>query len=166
MILPIKTWPDPVLLKPCRPWNFNNPPLGLQRFIEQDLIDTMLSENALGLAANQVGIDYRVISMNVQADEYAGQQIVMFNPTIDKQSDELWEAAEGCLSFPKVELTIARPKYVYACWSDMTGKLHSTVFKNIDAKCILHEIDHLDGRVFKDYVSDLKYQTALRKSRR
>jgi peptide deformylase len=90
----------------------------------------------------------------------------MFNPTVDKQADELWEATEGCLSFPRVELTIARSKYVYACWYDMIGKLHSTVFNNIDAKCILHEIDHLDGRVFKDYVSNLKYQTALRKSRR
>jgi peptide deformylase len=166
MILPIKKWPDPVLIKPCQPWNFNNPPLGLQRAIEQDLIDTMLSENALGLAANQVGVCYRVIAMNVQTGEYAGQQIVMFNPTVDKQADELWEATEGCLSFPRVELTIARPKYVYACWYDITGKLHSTVFNTIDAKCILHEIDHLDGRVFKDYVSDLKYQTALRKSRR
>lgn len=166
MILPIKKWPDPVLLKTCQAWDFKNPPLGLQRFIEQDLIDTMLHEQALGLAANQVGITYRVIAMNVQAGKYAGQQIVMVNPTVDKVSDELWEATEGCLSFPRLELTIARPQHVYACWLDITGQLHSTVFSDIDAKCILHEIDHLNGRVFKDYVSDLKYQTALRKSRR
>jgi peptide deformylase len=166
MILPILKWPDPVLLKTCQSWDFKNPPLGLQRFIEKDLIDTMMSENALGLAANQVGITYRVIAMNVQDGQYAGQQIVMLNPTIDKVSDDLWEATEGCLSFPRVELTIARPRHVYACWYNIAGELHSTVFANIDAKCILHEIDHLDGRVFKDYVSDLKYQTALRKSRR
>lgn len=163
MILPIKRWPDPILLQPCQQWDFSNPPVSN---IQQDLIDTMLSQQALGLAANQVGIPYRVMAMNVQLGDYAGQQIVMVNPTVDKMSDELWEAVEGCLSFPRLELTIARPRHVYTCWYDITGHLHSAVFADIDAKCVLHEIDHLNGRVFKDYVSDLKYQTALRKSRR
>jgi len=166
MILPIKKWPDPFLLKPCRPWDFENPPSGLRRFIEQDLIDTMMSEGALGLAANQVGIDYRVVAMNVQHGKYAGQQIVMFNPVVPGKSVDLWEHDEGCLSFPGVLLKIARPKMVDVQWYDITGKQYETEFTDIDAKCILHEIDHLDGRVFKDYVSDLKFQTALRKSRK
>ena len=163
MILPIKKWPEPVLTTPCKPWDFNNPPVNN---ISQNLIDTMLSEMALGLAANQVGIPFRVITMNVQSGVYAGQQLVLVNPEIHKLSEELWEHIEGCLSFPRVELTITRPKYVYARWRDIEGKEHSTVFSEIDAKCFLHEIDHLDGKVFKDYVSDLKYQMAVKKAKK
>ena len=156
-------WPDPLLLKPCQPWDFSNPPVAN---IGQDLIDTMNSQAALGLAANQIGILYRVIAMNVQKGDYAGRQIVLVNPEINKLSEELWEHVEGCLSFPRVELTVARPQFVYARWQDMQGKEHSTVFDELDAKCFLHEVDHLDGRVFKDYVSDLKFMMAVKKAKK
>ena len=124
----------------------------------------MNSQMALGLAANQIGISYRVIAMNVQNGVYAGQQLVLVNPDINKLSEEFWEHREGCLSFPKVDLTITRPKYVYARWRDIEGGEHSTVFGEIDAKCFLHEIDHLDGKVFKDYVSDLRFMLAVKKA--
>lgn len=126
----------------------------------------MMSQQALGLAANQVGIPYRVMAMNVQAGEYAGQQIVMYNPVTLVKSMDLWEHDEGCLSFPGVLLKIARHKMVDAQWCDITGNPYQTTFTDMDAKCFLHEIDHLNGRVFKEYVSDLKYQRALKKSRR
>lgn len=164
MILPIKKWPDPILLENCKEWDFRQPPALPD--LAQDLVDTMMSQQALGLAANQVGISYRVVAMNIQAGAHAGQQMVLFNPSIEKASDDLWTATEGCLSFPRVELTIARSKHVYARWYDGSGQSHSAVFSDIDAKCLLHELDHLDGRVFKDLVSDLKFQTALRKSRK
>jgi peptide deformylase len=126
----------------------------------------MNSQMALGLAANQIGISYRVIAMNVQNGVYAGQQLVLVNPNINKLSEEFWEHREGCLSFPRVDLTITRPKYVYAHWRDISGAEHSTVFGEIDAKCFLHEIDHLDGKVFKDYVSDLKFMMAVKKAKK
>jgi peptide deformylase len=126
----------------------------------------MMSQQALGLAANQVGIPYRVMAMNVQSGAYAGQQLVLVNPETHKLSEDLWDHREGCLSFPGVELAIARPKFVYTRWRDISGQEHSTVFSELDAKCFLHELDHLDGRVFKEYVSDLKFQTAVRKSRK
>lgn len=126
----------------------------------------MNSQMALGLAANQIGIAYRVIAMNVQNGVYAGQQIVMANPEVTKLSEDLWEHKEGCLSFPRVELAIARPKYVYARWRDLAGAEHNTVFSDLDAKCFLHEIDHLDGKVFKDYVSDLKFMMAVKKAKK
>jgi peptide deformylase len=163
MILPIKKWPDPILLKPCAPWNFQDPPLGLQRFIAQDLIDTLEHEHALGLAANQVGIGYRVMAMAVQQHQ---EKIVLFNPEVVSVSEELWEHPEGCLSFPRVELTIARPRYVQARWFDLTGKQYEEIFQEIDAKCFLHELDHLNGRVFKEYVSNLKFERAVTKSRK
>jgi len=126
----------------------------------------MNSQMALGLAANQIGISYRVLAMNVQNGIYAGQQLVLVNPDISKLSEDLWEHKEGCLSFPRVELAIARPRYVYARWRDLAGAEHSTVFSDLDAKCFLHEIDHLDGKVFKDYVSDLKFMMAVKKAKK
>ena len=96
----------------------------------------------------------------------SSQQLVLVNPEIHQLSEELWEHTEGCLSFPRVELTIARSKYVFVHWTDVTGNLHSGIFSDIDAKCLLHEIDHLDGKVFKDYVSDLKFKTAVRKAKK
>lgn len=163
MILPIKIWPDPVLLKPCDAWPFDDPPTGLQRFIVQDLLDTLAHEQALGLAANQVGISYRVMAMWVQA---TNERLVMFNPEILEVSAETWEHAEGCLSFPRVELTIARPRVVKVCWYDLHGGVHDSEFTEIDAKCFLHELDHLNGKVFKDYVSPLKFGRAIVKSRK
>jgi peptide deformylase len=126
----------------------------------------MNSQMALGLAANQIGISFRVMAMNVQNGVYAGEQLVLVNPEINKLSEDLWEHREGCLSFPKVDLTIARPKYVYASWRDISGAEHSTVFTELDAKCFLHEIDHLNGKVFKDYVSDLKFMLAAKKAKK
>lgn len=126
----------------------------------------MNSQMALGLAANQIGISYRVIAMNIQNGVFAGQQLVLVNPEISKLSEEFWEHREGCLSFPRVDLTITRPKYVYARWRDIEGGEHSTVFGELDAKCFLHEVDHLDGKVFKDYVSDLKFMMAAKKAKK
>lgn len=163
MIRKILKWPDPILLQPCQLWDFSNPPV---ENISQDLLDTMNSQMALGLAANQIGISYRVIAMNVQNGVYAGQQLILVNPDVNKLSDEFWEHREGCLSFPKIDLTITRSKYVYARWRDIEGAEHSTVFSEIDAKCFLHEIDHLNGKVFKDYVSDLKFMLAAKKAKK
>jgi peptide deformylase len=126
----------------------------------------MNSQMALGLAANQIGISYRVMAMNVQNGVYAEQQLVLVNPEISKLSEEFWEHREGCLSFPRIDLAIARSKYVYARWRDIEGGEHSTVFSELDAKCFLHELDHLDGKVFKDYVSDLKFQMAVKKAKK
>ena len=126
----------------------------------------MMSQQALGLAANQVGIPYRVMAMNVQAGPWAGQQIVMYNPGIHTVSDDLWRHSEGCLSFPGVLLDIARPQSVDVYFQDEDQNSYLHTFTDMDAKCFLHEIDHLNGRVFKEYVSDLKYQRALKKSRR
>lgn len=163
MTLTIVRWPDPILLTPCGNWVFDTL---IEPNIEQDLIDTMMSENAAGLAANQVGIPYRVLAMNVQAGEFAGQQLVMYNPKINSVSTDLWEHSEGCLSFPGVWLPISRPYSVVASWQDKNGLSHSTTFIELDAKCFLHEMEHLDGKVFKEHVSDLKFNRAVAKARK
>jgi peptide deformylase len=156
MIKSVVKWPDPVLLTPTKPWNFYNPPFDYLE-LEQDLKDTLLEQNGLGLAANQIGIPYRVLAINVQKDNNLR---IMYNPEILYIGSELATEWEGCLSFPKLRLEISRPKSVTLRWLDHYQFIHSMDLENIDARCILHEIDHLNGKVFKEYVSDLRFRKA------
>jgi peptide deformylase len=162
MILPIKIWPDPVLLTKCQPWDFENPPLVVD-FLMADMIETMAKSGGIGLAANQVGILYRVIAMHVQETE---EYITLFNPEIVSKSELQHIAMEGCLSFPKVILNISRPKTVTVKFADHLRREYTRTFSDIDATCVLHEIDHLDGKTFKDYVSPLKFSRAIEKGRK
>jgi peptide deformylase len=128
-----------------------------------DMIETMAKSGGIGLAANQVGIPFRVIAMHVQeTDEY----ITLFNPEIVSVSELQYIAMEGCLSFPGVLLDISRPKTVVVNYRDHLNQPHTRTFKEIDAKCLLHEIDHLDGKTFREYVSELKYNMAVKRSKR
>lgn len=163
MKLTVRTWPDPILLEPCSPWNFDQPPVqDIDRF-EKDLVDTMLAERGLGLAANQAGFSLRVLVMHVQETD---RVVIMYNPRLKHASQEQWLAPEGCLSFPGIELDIARPKYATAQWQDRSGAWQEYMFRDIDAKCFLHELDHLNGVTFKTHVSDLRFQTAARKAQK
>ncbi len=158
MIRPVLFWPDPILLTATQLWDVQNPvsdPLQL----EKDLTDTLINENALGLAANQIGIPYRVLAINTQDDNCIR---IMYNPVIITKSQETNLAAEGCLSFGKLRLEIERNNTVEVTWRDKLNYIHSKQFTGIDARCILHEIDHLDGIVFKKYVSNLKFNHAQR----
>jgi len=163
MTLKVRTWPDPVLLAACRPWDFDQPPVTNIDQFEQSMIDTMLEERGIGLAANQVGYTFRVLAIHLQEN---GQVLIMYNPMIKHTSQEQWLAPEGCLSFPGVELEISRPKFVTAQWQDRDGEWNERMLSYIDAKCFLHELEHLNGGVFKDHVSDLRFQMAQKKSQR
>lgn len=162
MIVPVITWPDIKLSTKCKIWDFDNPPLD-SSILEENLFDTLNANNALGLAANQIGILYRV--MLIHSQDYS-RYITMYNPRIITASSTMWTHGEGCLSFPKIELTISRPKSITVEWNDKAGANYTSEFINIDAKCILHEIDHLDGIVFKKYVSPLKYSLAQKNARK
>jgi peptide deformylase len=162
MILPILNWPHTSLMTRCTEWDFNDPPFVVD-FLIADMTETMIKSNGIGLAANQVGVLYRIMIIHVQeTDEF----IAMFNPEVVSQDELRYVAMEGCLSFPGVFLDISRPKTVEVKWQTRMGELKTGVFNEIDAKCILHEIEHLDGRVFKDHVSGLKYDMALKKAKK
>lgn len=161
MILPVKIWPDPVLLTPCESWNFDTSLLS-ETFAD-DLVETMLAEGGIGLAANQVGVGYRIMALWIQETD---EKLVLYNPEIVELDSELWEAPEGCLSFPKIQLTVARPKTVTVKYQDEERAWHLATFNGIDAKCFLHELDHLNGKTFKDYVSPLKFGRAIEKARK
>lgn len=163
MILSIKHWPDPILLDKCQPWDFNNPPAGLNRFLARDLLETLSHHQAYGLAANQIGVPYRVIAINITRSLGI---TLMFNPELISSSTEEYKNLEGCLSFPGTFLDISRPKTIQVKWQDMNGSYHTETLHDMDAKCFLHELDHLDGKVFKDYVSDLKFNMAVKKGKK
>jgi peptide deformylase len=156
MILPLRHWPDPVLLKPTKPWKWDS---GTEKVLAKCLQDTLLSANALGLAANQIGEPYRVMAINSKKFD---DITVMFNPQIIERNAQQIVSIEGCLSFPSIELEIPRSTEVTVQWQDQWGYIHSCIYVGIDARCIQHEIDHLDGIVFKDHVSDLKFRRAQR----
>ena len=162
MIMKIVKWPDIKLMTKCEPWNFEDPPLVVD-FLMADMIETMAKSGGIGLAANQVGIAYRVIAMHIQE---TGEYITLFNPEIVSESELQYIAMEGCLSFPGVALDLCRPKTVEVKYFDHLGRPHTRTFNEIDAKCVLHEIDHLNGFTFKDHVSQLKYDMAVRRAKK
>jgi peptide deformylase len=157
MILPIRRWPDPVLLIECEPWQGD--PAAEQ--LIADLTDTIKAHRALGLAANQIGISRRVMAIWVQESD---EIIIMFNPCVISESAEKYLRNEGCLSFPDVWLDIARPKYVELQWQDASGVITTRQFQDLDAKCVLHELEHLDGRVYTQHVSQAKFLLARKKA--
>lgn len=163
MILEIKNWPHPALLSHSEKWDFNNPPAGLNRFFARDLLETLNHYNAYGLAANQVGILYRVIAINITKSLGI---TLMFNPELVSSSDEQYKNLEGCLSFPGTFLDISRSKSIEVKWQDINGSYHTETLHDMDAKCFLHELDHLNGKVFKDYVSDLKFNMAVKRGKK
>lgn len=112
-----------------------------------DLIETMLFHSALGLAANQCGVNVRAFSMNVSEPK------VFFNPVITstfKRSN----GVEGCLSFPGLFLKVTRAARIMLSWEDETGE-HNEQFSGMEARCIQHEIDHLNGITFDTLVGPL-----------
>lgn len=158
MIKPIVKWPHPVLLTPTARIDLDNPPVDLLQ-LEADLVDTLREADGLGLAANQIGVPYRAMAILVKAD---GRVRVMYNPEILYVGDTLADGGEGCLSYPGVTLNFPRPKTVTVRWQDRGGEVHSMDLTDIDARCALHEIDHLDGIFFKSKVSQLKWSRAAK----
>lgn len=118
------------------------------------LADEMLAEvkkdNALGLAAPQVGFSVRLVALAVERKKY-----VLVNPKIVKYSADLCEFDEGCLSLPGLAAKVLRPREVAVEAQDLTGKKFKLNAKGLLARVLQHEIDHLDGIVFIDRVTDI-----------
>lgn len=117
------------------------------RKLAEDMIQTMLDNNGLGLSGNQVGVLKRIIIVLVNDTPK-----VMINPEIIFTSKETVKEAEGCLSYPGVFYDIDRPAKVTVKYRDLEGRPMLETHTGITARCILHEIDHLDGIVFKERV--------------
>ena len=161
MIYPILIHPDPRLKKVAQ----DVPDLSDElRALADDMLKTMYHAPGIGLAAPQIGIDQRVIVMDCVKEEGATPRpTAMFNPKIVESSDEKNIHEEGCLSIPDVYADVERPRDVTVEWLDRDGVLQRETFTGLWATCVQHEIDHLDGVLFIDYLKPLKRQLITRK---
>jgi peptide deformylase len=151
---------DPILKQQAERWDFDNHVNAA--VIEREMLELMRSKNAIGLAGNQVGLLRRVFVMKL-AD---GREIGCFNPWIMLGDNNNIEGEEGCLSFPNLWLKVKRNNKITAAYLDNTGKQCIIELIGIDARCFQHELDHLDGITFTEYVSTLKLQMARKKQRK
>lgn len=160
-IYPILIHPDPRLKKVCEPVDDITPEL---RKLADDMLETMYDAPGVGLAAPQIGVLKRLIVLDcVKEEGEEPQPVAMFNPEITWESDEISTYEEGCLSIPEQYADVDRPAIVKARWLDVDGKVQEEQFDGLWATCVQHEIDHLNGKLFIDYLGAMKRQMITRK---
>ena len=125
----------------------------------------MYRENGIGLAAPQVGVSERVVVLDVADVGNGGEAnpLMMANPEIIDIAAEDFDHEEGCLSFPTQFANVSRPKWVQVKYLDQYNERQELTAKGLMAVCLQHEMDHLDGVLFVDYLSSLKRNMILRK---
>ncbi len=134
------------------------------RALADDMLETMYDAPGIGLAGPQIGVMHRVVAMDCVKDENeTPRPLFMINPEIIASSDETNVYNEGCLSLPEHFADVERPAEVDVRWTDVDGKEHTEHFDGLWATCVQHEIDHLDGKLFIDYLKPLKRQMITRK---
>lgn len=148
--LPILRYPDPRLYKKAAPVRDFNP--GLRTLIK-DMAQTMYAAPGVGLAATQVDVHKRVIVIDVS--EAHDQLLVLVNPEITHR-DGVQNRDEGCLSVPGIYEPVQRAQRITVGAYDGDGKAFTLEAEDLLAVCIQHEMDHLEGKVFVDYLSQLK----------
>ena len=161
MIRPILIHPDPRLKKLC-------PPIGEItdeiRTLGRDMLETMYDAPGVGLAGPQIGVMRRIITMDCTKDpEAAPRPMVLVNPEIIWSSEDLSIYEEGCLSIPDQYAEVERPAIVRVRWTDLDGAVQEEEMTGLWATCVQHEIDHLDGKMYIDYLGPLKRQMITRK---
>jgi peptide deformylase len=150
-ILQILEFPDPRLRKIAAPVTVFDARLEL---LINELLETMYGAEGIGLAATQVNVHKRVLVLDVSESKNSPQ--VLINPSFEVIQDELREYDEGCLSVPGFYETVARPSAIRVLAQGRQGESFELDAEGILSTCIQHEIDHLDGKLFVDYLSALK----------
>ena len=129
-----------------------------------DMFETMYEAPGIGLAAIQVGVPRRVVTMDLaKKEEKEKQPRVFINPEILWTSEEKATYEEGCLSIPEFYEEVERPAQVRVKYLDVEGKQHEVDADGLLATCLQHEIDHLNGVLFIDYISKLKRDRVIKK---
>lgn len=164
-ILPIIEMPDPRLRKISKPVDTVDDEL---RAFIADMFETMYDAPGIGLAAIQVGVDKRVLVIDLQEpEEEDGEPVkcprVFINPEIVSESEELSVYKEGCLSVPDQYADVTRPANVRARWLDEQGVQHEEDLDDLMSTCLQHEMDHLEGVLFVDHLSKLKRDMLLKR---
>jgi len=150
-ILTILEYPDPRLRTIAKP--VESVDESIRRLLD-DMLETMYAAPGIGLAATQVGVHLRVVVMDLSEEQ--NEPRVYINPEFEPLTDELDEYREGCLSVPGFFEEIKRPQRVKVRALDRDGKPFEELAEGLLAVCIQHECDHLNGKLFVDYLSQLK----------
>ena len=134
-----------------------------ERELMRDMLETMYSAKGIGLAAIQIVIPKRIIVMDLSKEENKKLPMYFVNPVITKKNNEKTTCEEGCLSVPNQFAEIDRPSKCQVEYLDFNGNKQSLQAEGLLATCIQHEIDHLEGILFIDYLSKLKKEMIIKK---
>ncbi len=159
MIRDILIHPDPRLKKPCEPIAAVTAEISA---LASDMFETMYEAPGIGLAAPQIGVMKRLIVMDCIKDG-PPEPMALLNPQVLWSSEDLGSYEEGCLSIPDQYAEVKRPSSVKVGWMDLDGVPQERLFTGLWATCVQHEIDHLNGKLFIDYLGPLKRQMITRK---
>ncbi len=160
-IRPILIHPDPRLKKVAAPVTEVTTDL---RRLADDMLETMYDAPGIGLAAPQVGVGTRLIVMDcARKEEETPRPMALVNPEVIWSSEARSVYEEGCLSIPEQYADVERPAEVKVRWLTLDGKVAEEQFAGLWATCVQHEIDHLNGKLFIDYLTPLKRQLITRK---
>jgi peptide deformylase len=163
-VRPIITLPDEKILRQV------STPLkavdeGARRLFD-DMLETMYAAPGIGLAAIQLGVPLRQVVVDVARDGEEHKPLFMANPEVTWSSDQLADYEEGCLSIPEFFEMVERPAEVKVRFLDRRGEVQELHARGVLATCLQHEIDHLNGVLFIDYISKLKRDRVLKKFRK
>lgn len=159
MILDVVKYGDPVLTKRAEEITEFDEKL---RKLVDDMFETMYGARGVGLAAPQVGLLKRLFVMDCSNGKNKESKVVLINPVIEVEEGEQI-GDEGCLSFPGIYFQVARPQRVVVRAQDVNGSEFKLDVMELEARCVSHETDHLDGDLFIDYLSPLKRDFVKRK---
>ncbi len=158
MVYPIIMYGDPVLRKRAK--EVEKGSIDIKTFI-QDMFETMYAAHGIGLAAPQIGKSIRIFvvdgtTLNEEEEDMTGFKKAFINPEIVDEDGEAWEFEEGCLSIPNIRENVSRLEKVKIRFVDEDWKVHEEEYDGVKARIIQHEYDHLEGKMFIDYLSPLK----------
>ena len=158
MVYPIVVYGDPILRKRAR--EIEKGTLDIKAFV-QDMFETMYAAHGIGLAAPQIGKGVRLFvvdgtTLDDIEEDMTGFKKVFINPVIVKEEGDKWDFEEGCLSIPNIRENVARPEKLKIRYLDEEGKPKEEEYDGMKARIIQHEYDHLDGKMFIDYLTPLK----------
>jgi peptide deformylase len=159
-LLDIVKLPDPLLRKVSKPVPQID---AAARKLWDDMLETMYKAPGIGLAAVQVGVPVRQIVIDIAKEDEEKRPIFIANPEIIWSSEEQSDYEEGCLSIPDFYELVTRPKEVKVRYLDRQGEAKDMHATGILATCVQHEIDHLNGILFIDYISRLKRDRVVKK---
>ena len=162
-MLQIVKFPNPILRERIPEFVFEDSTIDPVK-LEKDMIELMFEHGGIGLAANQVGVSARMFVMGYKENPETAQ--AFYNPMVVANTDAVQDLEEGCLSFPGMYVNIKRPSKIRARWQNSQGEWQEDEFDGYNCKCFLHELDHLEGIVFQDRVSTLKWALAAKKTKK